>query len=177
MENLHLNSLNQYQDSGSDSNSSSSSDNEPVTGGYHTTVKPQLDRLLRCSDIPPLSISSSSSSPLQTKFSQWHQLRQHSQVNFNQTLLQNQHFRNPNSYRWLVDHLEINETGTNHPTSVTQQDFDPQQLAQQQEARAKTKGPPKFHSTGQQPSFDDAIKRARLIAQHLGKRSSHGLGP
>ncbi|KAJ2156511.1 SAP30-binding protein [Coemansia sp. RSA 552] len=153
---------------------------------------------------------------LQDKFQQWYRLKEQG-ANFNEALLRNKTFRNPNIYRWFVDHLQLEEAGTNlsadssrYSPDQLRKDFSAKQLAEEQERRARelaarkaaqsaagTMRPVQFKSAGfegtrttpstgtQRPqhagdqvrqgggkSFEDALQRARLIAQHLSKPNS-----
>ncbi|KAJ2869152.1 hypothetical protein GGI22_000425 [Coemansia erecta] len=121
-------------------------------------------------------------------------------ANFNEALMRNKTFRNPDIYKRLVDHLDLEETGSNmspdgFDAATLRKDFTAESLASEQERRAReyaarrtaeaaANGMRKvqFHSAGHQtaPSagpvqtqngrpFEEAVQRAKLIAQHLAK--------
>ncbi|KAJ2656578.1 hypothetical protein IWW48_004943 [Coemansia sp. RSA 1200] len=165
-------------------------------------TKHGLERLLGCGQIPDFLSRpelGECSSELQDKFSHWHVLK-HQGANFNDALMRNKTFRNPNIYKRLVDHLDLEETGSNMPpdgfdSATLRNDFNVKDLASDQERRAREYAARKtaeaaangirkiqFQSAGHQitqtaatvqaqngKSFEDAVQRARLIAQHLTK--------
>ncbi|KAJ1655583.1 SAP30-binding protein [Dispira simplex] len=63
---------------------------------------------------------------VQTKFSQWHELMQQG-ASFNSQLLHNKKYRNPHIYAKLIEFLDLDETGSNFPTSF----FDPKAFTRQ----------------------------------------------
>ncbi|KAJ1954545.1 hypothetical protein IWQ62_005734 [Dispira parvispora] len=63
---------------------------------------------------------------VQTKFSQWHELMQQG-ASFNAQLLHNKKYRNPHIYAKLIEFLDLDETGSNFPTSF----FDPKAFTRQ----------------------------------------------
>ncbi|KAJ1840980.1 SAP30-binding protein [Coemansia sp. RSA 2703] len=187
---------------------------------YHET-KHNLDLLLGCDKVLSdlrLSPENAADPPvaLQQKFSQWYDLRLKG-ASFNETLMRNKTFRNPNIYRWLVDHLKLEECGSNlheqgFDPAQLRRDFTPAALAEDQERRAREyaakknaqsaaaasagtfrklnfqqssdpehsrSGPPSAGSYVQQmqmraannnaKTFNDALERAKLIAQHLSR--------
>ncbi|KAJ1856292.1 SAP30-binding protein [Coemansia sp. RSA 1822] len=182
----------------------------------YTETKRNLDILLGCDTVPdfePVTGEQKCTDELQEKFQQWHKLKSRG-ANFNEALMRNKTFRNPNIYRWLVDHLQLEEAGTELPSDGR---FDPKQLRkdfsakslgidQERRAReyaarkaaeasaARANGTPRniqFQSAGyekqQSPAtnnrphgntrahpdngrgFEDALQRAKLIAQHLAR--------
>ncbi|KAJ1724473.1 SAP30-binding protein [Coemansia erecta] len=196
----------------------------------YQTTKRNLDLLLGCDQVhSTLRLSSENtaepSAALQEKFAHWYELRQRG-ANFNETLMRNKTFRNPNIYRWLVDHLKLEECGSNlhepgfEPAQL-RSDFTPAALAEDQERRAREyaakknaqssaaaaagtfrkidfrqssdpvqsrSGPTATGSYAQQmqmrannnssnnsnnngggKTFNDALERAKLIAQHLSR--------
>ncbi|KAJ2805850.1 hypothetical protein H4R20_001927 [Coemansia guatemalensis] len=191
----------------------------------YVSIKGNLGKLLGCDQVPDIvapAAASECSEELQAKFQQWYRLREQG-ANFNEALMRNKTFRNPNIYRWLVDHLQLEEAGSNitpdngfDPIQL-RRDFTAKGLAEEQERRARgyaarkaaaaAAGTPRqiqFQSAGHesiqstrrtvssaatdsnvrklhesnhtaaaQPenmnSFEDAVQRAKLIAQHLAK--------
>ncbi|KAJ1899278.1 hypothetical protein LPJ66_002210 [Kickxella alabastrina] len=111
---------------------------------YHKT-KRDLDLLLGCDRVPEFSQLppdvAECSSELQAKFQQWYRLRQQG-ANFNDALMRNKTFKNPNIYRCLVDYLKLEESGSNLPdngfaAARLRNDFTPNALANDQERRAR----------------------------------------
>ncbi|KAJ2724294.1 hypothetical protein GGI07_002067 [Coemansia sp. Benny D115] len=108
-------------------------------------TKHNLDLLLGCDKVPdfpqlPADVPECSAE-LQAKFRHWHQLKEQG-ANFNDALMRNKTFKNPNIYKWLVDHLKLEESGTNMPASgfapeQLRADFTSKQLAETQEQRAR----------------------------------------
>ncbi|KAJ2079102.1 hypothetical protein H4R24_004006 [Coemansia sp. RSA 988] len=191
----------------------------------YMAIKDSLGKLLGCDQVPDIVAPTAASEcpeELQAKFQQWYRLRQQG-ANFNEALMRNKTFRNPNIYRWLVDHLQLEEAGSNvtpdggfDPIQL-RKDFTAKGLAEEQEKRAReyaakkaaasaagTSRQVQFQSAGHestQPtrrtgsrgitdsnarrlhestyttatqsentkSFEDAVQRAKLIAQHLAK--------
>ncbi|KAJ2665997.1 hypothetical protein IW148_001356 [Coemansia sp. RSA 1199] len=182
----------------------------------YTETKRNLDILLGCNTVPdfePVTGEQKCTDELQEKFQQWHELKSRG-ANFNEALMRNKTFRNPNIYRWLVDHLQLEEAGTELPSDGR---FDPKQLRkdfsakslgidQERRAReyaarkaaeasaARATGTPRniqFQSAGYEKQqslatnnrphgntrahpdngrgFEDALQRAKLIAQHLAR--------
>ncbi|KAJ2619697.1 hypothetical protein H4R22_005368 [Coemansia sp. RSA 1290] len=160
-------------------------------------AKQKLEALLGCNkvpdfvpnpDMPPCSME------LEAKFKHWYDLKRQG-ANFNETLMRNKTFRNPNIYRWLVDHLQLDEAGTNFDQfdpAQLRNDFTARGLAEEQEKRAReyaarkaadTQRNVQFYSGGyeklapssqhlsrpKQPNFEEAVARAKLIAQHLSR--------
>ncbi|KAJ2402836.1 hypothetical protein GGI23_000430 [Coemansia sp. RSA 2559] len=178
-----------------------SSISEDQLAAYKET-KQNLDRLLGCEQIPdfiPRPELGECSTELQEKFAHWHALKRQG-ANFNEALMRNKTFRNPDIYKRLVDHLDLEETGSNmspdgFDAATLRKDFTAESLASEQERRAReyaarrtaeaaANGMRKvqFHSAGHQtaPSagpvqtqngrpFEEAVQRAKLIAQHLAK--------
>ncbi|KAJ2305377.1 hypothetical protein IWW55_001962 [Coemansia sp. RSA 2706] len=183
----------------------------------YANTKRSLDALLGCdrvANMAPFVDSTKCSEELQVKFRQWYQLKDQG-ANFNEALMRNKTFRNPNIYRWLVDHLQLEEAGTNLPSdgrfdpAQLRKDFSVKGLADDQERRAReyaarkaapasaakasgsvrsmqfqsggfeklqTPMPPSrppTASTQSHPdngrSFEEAVQRAKLIAQHLAR--------
>ncbi|KAJ2461178.1 hypothetical protein GGF42_000361 [Coemansia sp. RSA 2424] len=107
-------------------------------------AKRDLDSLLGCSQVPdilPRADAAECPAELQAKFAQWYDLKQQG-ANFNETLMRNKTFRNPNIYQWLVDNLGLEEAGSNMPTdgfspTELRRDFSPEVLAEEQERRAR----------------------------------------
>ncbi|KAJ2909340.1 hypothetical protein GGI21_001980 [Coemansia aciculifera] len=107
-------------------------------------TKRDLDLLLGCSHVPdimPQADVAECPAELQAKFAQWYELKQQG-ANFNETLMRNKKFRNPNIYQWLVDHLGLEEAGSNMPVggfspAELRRDFLPEALAEEQERRAR----------------------------------------
>ncbi|PIA18094.1 hypothetical protein COEREDRAFT_6830 [Coemansia reversa NRRL 1564] len=191
----------------------------------YVAIKDNLEKLLGCDQVPDIVVPAAASEcpeELQAKFQQWYRLREQG-ANFNEALLRNKTFRNPNIYRWLVDHLQLEEAGSNikpdggfDPIQL-RKDFTAKGLAEDQERRAReyaakraattaggTSRRPQFRSAGYETtqstrrtgsrritdssvrrfhesnhtaatqsentkSFEDAVQRAKLIAQHLSK--------
>ncbi|KAJ2455236.1 hypothetical protein EV183_000971 [Coemansia sp. RSA 2336] len=160
-------------------------------------TKQKLEALLGCDkvsdfgpnpDMPPCSVE------LEEKFKHWYELKGQG-ANFNETLMRNKTFRNPNIYRWLVDHLQLDEAGTNFnqfDPAQLRNDFTAKGLADEQEKRARehaarkaadTQRNVQFYSGGyeklgsssqhlpqpKQQNFEEAVARAKLIAQHLSR--------
>ncbi|KAJ2889256.1 SAP30-binding protein [Coemansia asiatica] len=111
----------------------------------YQATKRDIDLLLGCDqvmdtlrlplDTPECSVE------LQAKFAHWYSLRQEG-ANFNDTLMRNKTFRNPNIYKWLVDHLKLEEAGSNFcedgfEAAQLRRDFEPKALAEEQERRAR----------------------------------------
>ncbi|KAJ2870485.1 hypothetical protein H4R27_004148 [Coemansia aciculifera] len=107
-------------------------------------TKHDMDLLLGCSQVPdimPKPDSVECPAELQAKFAQWYDLKQQG-ANFNETLMRNKTFRNPNIYQWLVDHLGLEEAGSNMPLdgfspAELRKDFTSEALAEEQERRAR----------------------------------------
>ncbi|KAJ2734078.1 hypothetical protein IW152_002624 [Coemansia sp. BCRC 34962] len=107
-------------------------------------TKRDLDHLLGCSQVPdivPLPDTVECPAELQAKFAQWYDLKQQG-ANFNETLMRNKTFRNPNIYQWLVDHLGLEEAGSNMPLDgfspvELRKDFTAEALAEEQDRRAR----------------------------------------
>ncbi|KAJ2002134.1 SAP30-binding protein [Coemansia thaxteri] len=202
-------------------------------------IRHDLDVLLGCDQVADTNLlldAAECPESLQAKFTHWYELKQQG-ANFNETLMRNKTFRNPNIYRWLVDHLKLEEAGSNmasdglSPTQL-RKDFTAQGLAEEQERRAREVAarksseaaagtlrkmtftsagsiperpssssgrddfkvnrysrsavaqphaqtstsalsacdrPPPIGGTQNSKSIDDAIQRAKLIAQHLAR--------
>ncbi|KAJ1666523.1 hypothetical protein IW140_004630 [Coemansia sp. RSA 1813] len=165
-------------------------------------TKHNLDRLLGCEQIPdfaPRPEIGKCSVELQEKFAHWYALKRQG-ANFNDALMRNKTFRNPNIYKRLVDHLDLEETGSNmtpdgFDSATLRKNFTAEGLASEQERRAREYAARKtaeaaangmrkiqFQSAGHQTaqtadpvqaqngrSFEEAVQRAKLIAQHLAK--------
>ncbi|KAJ2112840.1 hypothetical protein IW146_004316 [Coemansia sp. RSA 922] len=107
-------------------------------------TKRDMDLLLGCSQIPdimPQPDTVECPAELQAKFAQWYDLKQQG-TNFNETLMRNKTFRNPNIYQWLVDHLGLEEAGSNMPldgfsAAELRKDFTSEALAEEQERHAR----------------------------------------
>ncbi|KAJ1960842.1 hypothetical protein GGI12_003581 [Dipsacomyces acuminosporus] len=108
-------------------------------------IKRGFDMLLGCDkvcDFAPLSEGiAECSAELQAKFKQWHELKAQG-ANFNEALMRNKTFRNPNIYKWLVEHFDLDETGSNFPANgfssdQLRSDFSAKALAEYQEQRAR----------------------------------------
>ncbi|KAJ2682602.1 hypothetical protein IWW39_005925 [Coemansia spiralis] len=117
--------------------------NEADQAAYEKT-KRDLDHLLGCSQVPDIAPQPDAvecPAELQAKFAQWYDLKQQG-ANFNETLMRNKTFRNPNIYQWLVDHLGLEEAGSNMPLegfspAELREDFTPEALAEEQDRRAR----------------------------------------
>ncbi|KAI8325373.1 hypothetical protein GQ54DRAFT_295602 [Martensiomyces pterosporus] len=187
-------------------------------------TKKNLDILLGCDKVPDITPLPNDvggcPAELQAKFKQWHDLKVQG-ANFNEALTRNKTFRNPNIYKWLVGHFELQETGSNFPaddfaSDRLRNDFSAKALAECQEQRARRQAAAKsnnsgrkieFRSTGYQAfsqpastaataptptptllpqipahtrssnsgsnsnkkAFEDAVQRAKLIAQHFAQ--------
>ncbi|KAI9506883.1 hypothetical protein GGI25_000088 [Coemansia spiralis] len=164
-------------------------------------TKHKLNKLLGCDQIPdfsPPSDAKACPTELQAKFAQWHALK-HQGANFNEALMRNKSFRNPNIYSRLVGHLHLEETGSNFPpdgfdSATLRSDFTPKNLEIEHERRAREQLSRKtaehaanftrkvqFQSGGYENtqldseqtrngrSFEEAIQRAKQIAQHLAR--------
>ncbi|KAJ1814056.1 SAP30-binding protein [Coemansia sp. RSA 2599] len=111
----------------------------------YQATKRDIDVLLGCDQVKdtlelPLD-TPECSAELQAKFAHWYGLRKEG-ANFNDTLMRNKTFRNPNIYKWLVDHLKIEEAGSNlcengFDATRLRGDFEPKMLADEQEKRAR----------------------------------------
>ncbi|KAJ1942606.1 hypothetical protein FBU59_003150 [Linderina macrospora] len=164
-------------------------------------VQCDLDSLLGCDKVPdfaPQSNPTPCALELTAKFNQWHALKQQG-ANYNAVLARNRTLRNPNIYDRLVDHLNIQETGSNLQVAgfepeTLQRDFDARVLAEEQERRAResavrrasgnaginrriefqpaSQNPPQTLAGTSNKAFSDALQRAQLIAQHLSRPSS-----
>ncbi|KAJ2852232.1 hypothetical protein IWW36_000374 [Coemansia brasiliensis] len=168
----------------------------------YAQTKQKLEALLGCDKVSDF-VSSPNMPPcsmeLEAKFKHWYELKGQG-ANFNETLMRNKTFRNPNIYRWLVDHLQLDEAGTNFdqfdPTQL-RNDFTAKSLGDEQEKRARdyaarkaagTQRNIQFYSGGYEKlvpanqqhsrsnthtdsgrSFEEAVARAKLIAQHLSR--------
>ncbi|KAJ2062313.1 hypothetical protein GGI17_002551 [Coemansia sp. S146] len=107
-------------------------------------IKRDTDLLLGCSQVPdimPKPDAVECPAELQAKFAQWYDLKQQG-ANFNETLMRNKTFRNPNIYQWLVNHLGLEEAGSNMPLdgfspAELRKDFTSGALAEEQERRAR----------------------------------------
>ncbi|KAJ1718284.1 SAP30-binding protein, partial [Coemansia biformis] len=107
-------------------------------------LRRDLYTLLGCDAVPDFApVDAEAGCPeLQAKFQQWYQLKEQG-ANFNEALMRNKTFRNPNIYRWLVDHLQLEEAGSNLPSdrgfdpAKLREDFTPAGLAEEQERRAR----------------------------------------
>ncbi|KAJ2746252.1 hypothetical protein GGI20_001532 [Coemansia sp. BCRC 34301] len=116
---------------------------ESDLAAYERT-KRDLDLLLGCSQVADIASQVDATecpAELQAKFAQWYDLKRQG-ANFNETLMRNKTFRNPNIYQWLVDHLGLEEAGSNMPTAgfspaELRRDFSPEALAEEQERRAR----------------------------------------
>ncbi|KAJ2357387.1 SAP30-binding protein, partial [Coemansia sp. RSA 2618] len=111
----------------------------------YVETKHNLNALLGCDTVPdfePAQDETKCSEELQAKFQQWFQLKEQG-ANFNEALMRNKTFRNPNIYRWLVDHLQLEEAGTNLQSdgrfdpARLRNDFSAKGLADEQERRAR----------------------------------------
>ncbi|KAJ2783070.1 SAP30-binding protein [Coemansia javaensis] len=117
---------------------------DEAAAAYEATRR-DLCALLGCDAVPdfaPLDAEAQCAAGLQQKFQQWYQLKGQG-ANFNEALTRNKTFRNPNIYRWLVDHLQLEEAGSNLPAdsgfdpAQLRRDFTPKGLAEDQERRAR----------------------------------------
>ncbi|KAJ1881526.1 SAP30-binding protein [Coemansia sp. RSA 1722] len=111
----------------------------------YQATKRDIDVLLGCDQVKDtLQLPEDTpecSAELQAKFAHWYDLRQEG-ANFNDTLMRNKTFRNPNIYKWLVDHLKLEEAGSNFDeqgfdAAQLRNDFEPKALAEDQERRAR----------------------------------------
>ncbi|KAJ1941060.1 hypothetical protein EC988_006863, partial [Linderina pennispora] len=165
-------------------------------------VQRDLDNLLGSDKVPdfaPLTNPTPCAPELAAKFDQWHALKNQG-ANYNAVLARNKTLRNPNIYDRLVDHLSIQETGSNLQVAgfepeTLRQSFDARVLAEEQERRAResavrrasgntginkriefqpaSQNPPQTLASTNNKAFSDALQRAQLIAQHLSRPSSN----
>ncbi|KAJ2820442.1 hypothetical protein GGI24_004486, partial [Coemansia furcata] len=140
-----------------------------VDEAAYEKTKRDMDLLLGCSqvaDIVPDADAGECSAALQAKFAQWYELKKQG-ANFNETLMRNKTFRNPNIYQWLVDHLALEEAGSNMPLdgftpAQLRADFTAEALAEDQDRRARETA---------------ARKSAEAAAGNLRKMDFQSAGP
>ncbi|KAJ2695398.1 SAP30-binding protein [Coemansia spiralis] len=150
--------------SGPSSGADSADECESAGAVAYAEIRRDLCTLLGCDAVPDIApVESEEGCPeLQAKFQQWYELKEQG-ANFNEALMRNKTFRNPNIYRWLVDHLELEEAGSNLPAdsgfepSRLRRDFLPARLAEEQERRARESAARKAARAGAQSSDAAAI--------------------
>ncbi|RKP33467.1 HCNGP-like protein-domain-containing protein [Dimargaris cristalligena] len=96
---------------------------------------------------------------VQHKFAQWHDLMQQG-ANFNTRMYQSKAFRNPHICAKLIDHLAIEEIGSNYPTAL----FDPQAFTPAAYAREMEELVKKAEAADDGPVFALHAFRASLVS-------------